>query len=61
MNNHTGEQLITMCNGDLRAWIEQEAIHIKATDRHGDPVELSVAEVRLLIEQLNRLIANVEA
>jgi hypothetical protein len=44
-----------MCDGDLRAWIEQEAIHLRAAASHGDPVELSVDEVRVLAKELLRL------
>jgi hypothetical protein len=49
-----------MRQGDLRAWIEQEAIHIKAIDKRGDPVELSVDEARLLIEHLTKLVGLIE-
>ena len=44
-----------MCEGDVRAWIEQETIHMKVVDRGGDPVELNESEVQALIEHLVRL------
>jgi len=49
-----------MCEGNLRAWIEPGAIHIKAGDRNGDPIELSQGEVRVLIEQLIKLADQIE-
>ncbi len=55
MTDTNSEESVTMCDGDFRAWIEQEAIHIKATDTYGDPVELSADEVRLLAKQLLKL------
>jgi hypothetical protein len=52
--------IVTMGDGDIRAWIEQEAIHIKAFDNHGDPVELSAEEARILAQELLRLAEGVE-
>jgi hypothetical protein len=49
------QQAVSMCDGAVRAWIEQEAIHIKAVDSYGDPVELTANEVRILAEQLVKL------
>ena len=44
-----------MSNGDVRFWVVNGAIHMKVVDRiYGDPVELSVEEVRDLA---NRLLA----
>jgi hypothetical protein len=53
---------ISISDGEIRAWIEQgECIHIKAVTRDGDPVELSVGQVRLLAQSLLELVARIEA
>ncbi|RQH01654.1 hypothetical protein [Paraburkholderia dinghuensis] len=40
-------------DGTLRIWIEQESsIHIKATTKEGDPVELSESEALEIAEVL---------
>jgi hypothetical protein len=40
-------------NGDVRVWIDQEAIHLYARDsEHNDPVELTCKEAKLLGEAL---------
>jgi hypothetical protein len=42
--------------GDIRVWIEQESIHIRAWDEnHRDPVELTSDSARQLAEKLNEL------
>jgi hypothetical protein len=46
---------VIMCDGELRAWIEQETVHLKAVDSHGDPIELSADEVRRLAQELAKL------
>ena len=44
---------IELADGEVRAWIEQgETVHIKAVDRHGDPVELTASEVKKLVDVL---------
>ena len=43
---------VILANGEVRVWVEQEAVHIKAVDRCGDPVELSDGEVKRLAEAL---------
>jgi hypothetical protein len=45
-----------LMDGDIRVWIEQEAVHIKAIEQiSGDPVELTSAMARRLADALNRL------
>jgi hypothetical protein len=39
-------------NGEVRLWIEQESLHLRATDAHGDPVELTKEEAAKLAEAL---------
>jgi hypothetical protein len=51
----SGDQQILNMSNDIRVWVEQEAIHIKAVDDHGDPVELSADEARALAQHLTRL------
>lgn len=42
--------------GDVRLWIEQEAIHLKACDsRHGDPAELTAESARELAKLLLKM------
>jgi hypothetical protein len=55
------ETAVTMCGDELRAWVEQEAIHLKAIDSRGDPIELSADEVRHLAEQLIRLAEKIQS
>ena len=51
---------IQMYEGNLRAWIEQESIHLKAIDPCGDPLELTSDEARMLAEQLTKLADRLE-
>jgi hypothetical protein len=44
-----------LSDGELRVWIEQEAIHIKAIDKFGDPVGLTKEKALELAEVLKRL------
>lgn len=46
------EMEIVLSDGDVRVWIEQETVHVKAVTRLGDPVELSDEETRQLAEAL---------
>ena len=46
---------------ELRVWIEQESIHIRAVASHGDPVELSVDEAQRLAQGLLDLISRIVA
>lgn len=55
MPQSNGTTTVNMCDGDLRAWIDQETIMLKAVDCHGDPVELNEHEVRLFIQELLKL------
>jgi hypothetical protein len=61
IDNNDTQEMIQMCDGDLRAWIEQGTIHMKAVDRHGDPVEVSRVEIRLLAKQLLDLADELDA
>jgi hypothetical protein len=59
-NRVSGPHIFQLLGGDIRVWIEQEAIHMIANDRrHNDPVELTGKEARhlaaTLIEMANRL------
>jgi len=50
-----------LMDGDTRAWIEQEAVHIKAIEQiSGDPVELTSDMARRLADALNRLADQVD-
>ena len=51
MDESKTDHRVLLC-GDLRIWIEQEAIHIKSLDCHPDLVELSESEARFLAAQL---------
>jgi len=45
--------LVELADGEVRAWIEQgQSVHLKAVDPHGDPVELTAAEVKKLADTL---------
>jgi hypothetical protein len=48
-----------LLNGDVRVWIEQEEIHMKAVDR-GDPVELTPTMAKQLVAALLEMIAQVD-
>jgi hypothetical protein len=48
-------EMIEIAHGDVRAWVEQEAVHLKAADQYGDPVELNAEELKSLIDELSRL------
>lgn len=42
--------------GEIQVWIEQEAIHMRASDKNSkDPVELTEKSARLLAQKLNEL------
>jgi hypothetical protein len=49
-----------LCDGNFRAWIEQETVHITAVDRHGDPIELNEAELLLIIKVLTKLLDEIK-
>jgi hypothetical protein len=45
-----------LMDGDVRVWIEQEAVHIRAIEQiSGDPVELTSDMARQLADALDRL------
>jgi hypothetical protein len=46
-------------DGDVRIHLEQEAIHIKANDKFGDPVELTKETALELSESLKELAAQI--
>jgi hypothetical protein len=49
-------EVFNTARGCVSAWIEQDDnVHIKAVDQHGDPVELTADELKSLIEELSRL------
>lgn len=52
-------ETIEIAHGDVRAWVEQETVHLKAADQYGDPVELNADELKLLIGELTRLYESV--
>lgn len=41
--------------GEIRVWLEQEAVHIKAIDNSVDPVEMTKEEALELAEALRQL------
>ncbi len=41
--------------GEIRLWIEQESIHLRACDKSQDPVELSSDTARQLADKLKEL------
>jgi hypothetical protein len=48
-----------LLDGDVRVWIEQEAIHMMAID-HRDPVELTETMAKRLAEALLEMVAQLE-
>jgi hypothetical protein len=53
--------LFELSNGDISMWIEQEAsIHLRASTKYGDPVELSSEEARELAKKLMEFAQDVE-
>jgi hypothetical protein len=52
----TGANSISLESGNLRAWVEEEAIHIIARERPtNEPVELTAAEARRLADALMKM------
>jgi hypothetical protein len=41
-------------DGDVRVWLEQEAVYVKIVDKYGDPVELTSEEALKLASILRR-------
>jgi len=57
LNNRFGEpsddEVFELHNGDIRVWLEQEEIHLRAADgKSRDPVELTPANARALAKKL---------
>ena len=48
-------------DGDVRFWIEQETVHIKTYDPHGDPVELTENEAKNLALALLEAVREIES
>ena len=49
---------VKLSNGEIQLWIEQEdSICIKAVTDFGDPVELSIDEALLLINELTKMVS----
>lgn len=62
LGDASGDELFELLNGDIRVWIEQEAIHLRASDgKSGDPVELTTANARTLAAKLIQLADRLEA
>jgi hypothetical protein len=50
------KQVFELLDGEVRVWIDQDAVHIIAGDLlHNDPTELNVKMVRQLAVELSRL------
>lgn len=45
-------KIFEMSDGEVRLWIEQESLHIRAIEANGDPVELTKEEAKKLAEAL---------
>ena len=54
-NSADDGEIVTLCDGDIRAWIDG-GIHLKAVTRFGDPVELSPDEAQIVVDELLKLI-----
>ena len=55
------DRQVSLSHGEVRAWIEQgTSVHLRAVTREGDPVELSVNEVKRLAAALTALAARLE-
>jgi hypothetical protein len=51
MTQHS-QRVFELLDGEVRLYEQQEAIHLRAVDSHGDPVELTASAARKLAEQL---------
>lgn len=56
----TAQDGFSVSGDEVRAWIDQESIHIRAITESGDPVELSLGEVKRLAQGLLDLAARLE-
>ncbi len=59
LKNET-ERVFKLMDGDVCAFEEQEAIHLKAVDKSGDPVELTSSSAKKLAEFLLKLAAQID-
>lgn len=50
----------SLSRDEVRAWLENDVIFLKAVDPHNDPVELSAGEARELANALLRYAKRVE-
>ena len=51
-NANNNKPNVEVIDENIRIWIEQEAIHLKAIDSYGDPVELTGASAKQLAARL---------
>jgi hypothetical protein len=49
----------SLSDGEVEMWIEQEAIHLKAADKLGDPVELTKRQALDLADNLKQFAAKI--
>jgi hypothetical protein len=47
----------SLSDGEVRVWVEQEAIHIKAASGGSDPAELTKEQALELADALKRLVS----
>ena len=45
----------------VRVWVEQETVHLKVSEPHGDPVELTEIEAKRLAADLIEAVRKIEA
>jgi hypothetical protein len=56
------EQTFELLDGEVRLWVDQDALHIIAGDlRHNDPAELTSKMARKLAFELERLADIIDA
>jgi hypothetical protein len=48
-------------DGAVSFWIEQETIHLKVSEPHGDPIELTENEAKQLANALLEAVREIEA
>jgi hypothetical protein len=56
---NAGTKSFSLSDGEISIWVEQEAIHIKAIDKTGDPVEITKSIALELAKALERLAATI--
>jgi hypothetical protein len=50
-----GTDNYSLSDGEVKVWIEQDAIHLRAGDKFGDPVEITKQQALDLAAALERL------